>query len=201
MRRNEFSSSEDIDFEFVVQNAIVGYLGFNTKSGYPRIVPLNFTAIDRVVYFHGGKLGEKYESLMESPKVSFSIDVPYSFIPSYFESKKSACPATHFFKSIHIRGRGLLVNDLEEKTAAMNQLMIKYQPEGKYLKLSPEESIYKTPLLDVGVFKVEPDEITMKMKFGQNLSPTQFNVVLKSLENRGEELDMATIIEMKKRYP
>ena len=50
MRRNEFTSSEDIDFEFVVQKAIVGYLGINTKSGYPRIVPLNFTAIDQIIY-------------------------------------------------------------------------------------------------------------------------------------------------------
>lgn len=137
---------------------------------------------------------------MKSPKVSFSIDIPYSFIPSHFESKKSACPATHFFKSIHIRGVGLMVNDIEEKAVALNKLMIKYQPEGQYLELSPQENIYKKPLLNVAVFKIDPEEVTMKMKFGQNLSPTQFNIVLKSLEDRGEDLDFATITEMKKRY-
>ncbi|OLS26063.1 MAG: hypothetical protein HeimC2_16850 [Candidatus Heimdallarchaeota archaeon LC_2] len=200
MRRKEFKSSEDNDFDFVVQNAIVGYLGLNTKTGYPRIVPLNFVAIDQVIYFHGAKVGGKYDILMKSPKVSFSIDIPYSFIPSHFESKKSACPATHFFKSIHIRGVGLMVNDIEEKAVALNKLMIKYQPEGQYLELSPQENIYKKPLLNVAVFKIDPEEVTMKMKFGQNLSPTQFNIVLKSLEDRGEDLDFATITEMKKRY-
>ncbi len=201
MRRNEFSSSEDDDFNFIVQNAIVGYLGINTKSGYPRIVPLNFVAIDKMVYFHGAIGGEKYETLMKSPKISFSIDVPYSFIPSHFQSKKSACPATHFFKSIHIRGKGVIVNDAKEKAMMFNHMMKKYQPEGKYIELSADGNMYKKPLLDVAVFKVDPHEITMKIKLGQNLSQIKFSEVIKSLQERGEDLDLTTIAEMKKRYP
>lgn len=201
MRRDEHSSSSDEDFRYVTDNAIVGHLGLITPSGFPRIVPLNFVAINDVVYFHGAKSGEKFEILKNSPLVSFSIDIPYSFIPSYFESKKSACPATHFFKSIHIRGTGLIVNDIEEKAIAMNELMQKYQPEGKYVELSHQESMYRKPLSEVGVFKVEPKEITMKMKFGQSLSQTKFSVVIESLEERGDNLDLATIKEMKKRYP
>ncbi|MCE7735505.1 MAG: flavin-nucleotide-binding protein, partial [Candidatus Heimdallarchaeota archaeon] len=193
--------SSDEDFRYVADHAVVGHLGLIAPSGFPRIVPLNFAAINNVVYFHGAKEGEKFDILKNTPQVSFSIDIPYSFIPSYFESKKSACPATHFFKSVHIRGTGLIVNDMEEKAAAMNELMKKYQPEGKYVKLSPKESMYKKPLLDVGVFKVDPKEITMKMKFGQNLSETKFKAVIESLEERGDKLDLATIEEMKKRYP
>ncbi|MHA2097900.1 MAG: pyridoxamine 5'-phosphate oxidase family protein [Candidatus Kariarchaeaceae archaeon] len=201
MRRDEFTSSDAEDFNFITQNAIVGYLGLISKSGYPRIIPLNFTAIDQTVYFHGALEGEKYEILMENPKVSFSVDVPYSFIPSHFQSKKSACPATHFFKSLHIRGKGVMVSDVQEKSDMFNYMMKKYQPEGRYVKLSPDEQMYKKPLLDVGVFKVIPDEITMKIKFGQNMPQTKFDQVISSLTERGTKLDRATIVEMSKRYP
>lgn len=201
MRRDEHSSSSDDDFKYVADNAIVGHLGLITSSGFPRIVPLNFVAINDVVYFHGAKSGEKFDILKNTPQVSFSIDIPYSFIPSYFESKKSACPATHFFKSVHIRGTGFIVEDVDEKAVAMNKLMKKYQPEGKYVNLSSNEKMYRKPLLDVGVFKVDPKEITMKMKFGQNLSQNKFNAVIKSLEERGDKLDLTTINEMRNRYP
>lgn len=200
MRRDEFGSSENTDFSYIVNNAIVGHLGLISRSGYPRIVPLNFVAIDDIVYFHGAKEGEKYDLLIESPNVAFSIDIPYSFIPSHFQSKKSACPATHFFKSIHIRGKGLEVSDIPEKANALNHLMEKYQPEGKYVQMSASENMYIKPLEEVGVFKIQPDEITMKIKFGQNLSENKFNEVITALENRGEDLDKATIVEMKNRY-
>ena len=201
MRRDELSSSDDEDFDFIVNKAIVGHLGLISDSGFPRIVPLNFVANGKVIYFHGAKSGEKYDLLKSSPKASFSIDVPYSFIPSHFQSKKSACPATHFFKSIHIRGTGLIVTDLKEKVEAFNLMMQKYQPEGLYLPLSVEENIYKKPLLDVAVFKMDPLEITMKVKFGQNENQTKINQIISALEKRGDELDFATIAEMKKRYP
>ena len=89
MRRDEHSSSSDEDFRYVADHAVVGHLGLIAPSGFPRIVPLNFAAINNVVYFHGAKEGEKFDILKNTPQVSFSIDIPYSFIPSYFESKKT----------------------------------------------------------------------------------------------------------------
>jgi nitroimidazol reductase NimA-like FMN-containing flavoprotein (pyridoxamine 5'-phosphate oxidase superfamily) len=198
MRRDELSSSDPDDFKFIVERAEVGHLGLVDKNGYPRIVPLNFGAVETTIYFHGALEGEKYELLQSSPKASFSVDIPYSFIPSYYQSKNYACPATHFFKSIHIRGTGRIVEDVDEKASALQTLMEKYQPEGNYTKIDANESIYRKAIQEVGVYALDPKEITVKIKFGQNETPEKRNKIIEGLKKRDSEIDRATIEEIRK---
>ena len=77
-----------------------------TPDGYPRVVPINFATIGDRVYFHGACIGEKYDSFDANQKVTFSVDLPYAMIPSYWQDAEQACRANQFFKSALIRGRG-----------------------------------------------------------------------------------------------
>src|SRR4030043_2386185 len=93
-------------FTDIMKEAPVGHLGLVDASGYPRVVPLNFVFVRESIYFHGGKHGEKYHLLSCSPKVTFSVDVPYALIPSYWVNADRGCSITQFFKSVLIRGQG-----------------------------------------------------------------------------------------------
>lgn len=199
MRRSEFLSSDLSEFEEITGRAHTGYLGIMDYRGFPRIVPLNFVALDGDIYMHGAQEGEKYELMSSRPKASFSVDLPYALIPSYFTSKKSAVPTSYFFKSIHIRGNGSVIEDISLKAKALQAMMEKYQPEGRYTKITPENKIYKGALKEVAVFKVENQECTIKLKFGQNMNIKQINQVIAGLEERGLPADFETI-EMIRKY-
>src|SRR3990172_3309933 len=74
-------------------------------------------------------------------------------------------PMNFVFLNDAIKGKGKIVNDKKEKTNALNGLMKKYQPEGRYEPISPEMQV----LDEVAIIKVTPDMIRGKYKIGQNL--------------------------------
>lgn len=200
MRRYELSSNdEETDFKYLTQKVDIGQLGIVDKNGFPRIIPLNFVALDGSIYFHGAKDGEKFELFQLNPKVTFSIYQPYSYIPSYFTSGKYGCPATHFFKSLHIRGTGYLVDSVEEKAVALQALLAKYQGEERHQPIDHNSSLYKKALQNVAVFKINVIEITYKIKFGQNETDNTIQKIIDGLLDRGDDLDIATIEEVKAR--
>lgn len=198
MRRDELQSQDHSDFIYVMENALIGNLGLVDKNDFPRIVPLNFVAINRNIYFHGALDGEKYGLIQTSPKASFSVHIPYSFVPSYYQNEKYACPATHLFKSVHIRGIASMVTQIDEKAKALQKLMEKYQPGGRYTPISEDLSLYKNALKEVGVFMIRSDEITVKIKFGQNESDEVREAIIDLLTKRDTDLDRSTIEEMHK---
>ncbi|MFB5605194.1 MAG: pyridoxamine 5'-phosphate oxidase family protein [Nitrosarchaeum sp.] len=145
----------------------VGRISSIDENGYPQIIPMNFVYLDNFIYMHSHIKGEKIDNINRNNKVGFEVDRELEFLPSYFEDPKDASLADTLYISIVIKGRASLVTDREEKTIALNGLMKKYQPEGRY---DPIESTMRV-LNGVAVIKVLPDTLHGKYKIGQNLSP------------------------------
>jgi nitroimidazol reductase NimA-like FMN-containing flavoprotein (pyridoxamine 5'-phosphate oxidase superfamily) len=146
----------------------VGRISSIDENGYPQIIPMNFVYLDNCIYMHSHIKGEKIENIRRNSKVGFEVDRELEFLPSYFEDPKDASLADTLYISIVIKGKALLVIDKEEKTLALNGLMEKYQPEGRY---EPIQSSMR--VLDaVAVIKVVPDTINGKYKIGQHMQVT-----------------------------
>jgi hypothetical protein len=192
MRRSEYESHDPADFAHVTATATVGYLGLVTADGYPRVVPLNFVAVADRIYFHGAVKGEKYDVLKTGPKVTFSATLPYSYIPSYWISPKNACGGTMLYKSVLIKGQATLVDDSREKVMALRRLTEKYQPEGGHEPISPKRDAYKSVLKRTAVFRIDPDQIDVRVNVRQNKSVRYRRRLIARLEERGEQLDLAT---------
>ena len=161
----------------------------------PYSVPINFVKIEANIYFHGGKKGKKMEFIKNNTLASFSVVEPYSMIQSYFSSTENlACPATHFFKSIIIDGDIQIVDKYDEKVLALESLMKKLQPEGKYKPLNDE--VYKKVVDITEVFKLIPTELKGKIKLGQNLPKERFDMIVDHLEQRGSDIDKLTVRDM-----
>ncbi len=60
-----------------------------------------------------------------------------------------------------------------------------------------ERSEYDKVIKATAVVKIIPTEIRAKFKFGQHLNEERFGMILKYLEERGEIVDLDTIILMK----
>ena len=161
--RLEIKSKEKIK-EFLDKEH-VGRIATIDQNGYPQIIPMNFVFLNDAIYMHSHTKGEKLENVTRNDKVGFEVDRELEFLPSYFEDPKDAALADTLYISVVIKGKGKIVNDRQEKTNALNGLMKKYQPEGRYEPISPE-----MPVLDeVAIIKVTPEVIRGKYKIGQNL--------------------------------
>ncbi|WP_334075782.1 MULTISPECIES: pyridoxamine 5'-phosphate oxidase family protein [Paenibacillus] len=201
MRRKEFAVEDDREVEQFLREMSFGFLGTVGADGWSRVTPLNFVYDGRCFYFHGSLSGEKMKHLKQDPRVSFTVAKEYAIIPSYFTDPQLACPATAFFKSVMVRGLAEPVQSPEEKAAALTLFMQKLQPEGEYDPITVEDPKYIGQLKAVSLYKIVPEEISAKFKFGQNLNEDRFSNIVAGLEHRNLELDSETAALMKRFCP
>jgi uncharacterized protein len=201
MRRKEFSISEQEEINQFLTGMSFGFLATEGDDGYPHLTPLNFAYCNGHIYFHGARAGQKMRELAAKKQVSFAVAKEYAIIPSYYSDPKLACPATAYFKSVHIRGTAEPIEDLNEKAEALTALMEKLQPEGGYTLISPKDPAYRPELKAVSVVRLTMDEITAKFKFGQNLEETRREEIRGKLTERGGALDAETAELMRKYCP
>jgi len=143
----------------------VGRIASIDENGFPQIIPMNFVFLNDAIYMHSHTKGEKLDNIRRNEKVGFEVDRELEFLPSYFEDPKDASLADTLYISVVVKGTGSIVEDRNEKTLALNGLMKKYQPEGRYDPLKPEMEVVD----EVAIIKVEPDSFRGKYKIGQNL--------------------------------
>jgi uncharacterized protein len=201
VRRKEFSIEEHKEIENFLNEMSFGYLGTVGEDGFPHLTPLNYVYWDGSLYFHGSHAGAKMREIAEAGKVSFAVAKEYAIIPSYYSDERLACPATAFFKSVHIRGLAEKVVDLEEKAKVLTALMEKLQPEGGYDPITPEDSEYRKALKAVAVVRIAVEELTAKFKFGQNMEETRRSGIVEKLGERGRPDDAETAELMRKYCP
>jgi len=145
----------------------VGRVASIDANGFPQIIPMNFVFLNDAVYMHSHVKGEKLDNITRNNKVGFEADRELEFLPSYFEDPHNASLADTLYISVVIKGVASFVSDREEKTLALNGLMEKYQPEGKYDPIQSEMRVLDA----VNVFKVTPQTLHGKYKIGQHMRP------------------------------
>ena len=136
------------------------------ENGYPQIIPMNFVLINNIVYVHSHIRGEKLNNIKRNSKVGFEVDKNLEFLPSYFFDPNDASLADTLYISVVIKGEAVIVSDSTEKALALNALMKKYQPEGKYEPMRENMQV----LNQVAVIKILPNEMNGKYKIGQHMS-------------------------------
>ncbi|WP_019640645.1 pyridoxamine 5'-phosphate oxidase family protein [Paenibacillus fonticola] len=202
MRRKEFAmSGNKQEVESFLHEMSFGFLGTVDKDGRCRVTPINFVYSHNCFYFHGSLAGEKMKHLKANPQASFTVAKEYAIIPSYFSHPELACPATAFFKSVMVQGHVEIVDDLQEKAHAFTRFMEKLQPEGGYAPIDPANPRYAGQLKAVALFRLVPETMSAKFKFGQNLQENRFNNIIQGLQDRNGEGDHKTAEHMYKYCP
>ena len=197
MRRKEFEVREEKSVEEVLKKAEIGYLAFNGPDGWPRVTPLNFVYDGRVLW-HGAIAGERFECLQRDPRATFVAVSAQVYLPSYLTSEESAAAATTAFKSVQVRGRCRPIDDPEEKCTVLNGLLKKYQPEGRYKKISPRDALYSKILPVTGVYALAAEEVVGKFKFAQNKSELERRKIGAFLKESGALADLIIAEEILK---
>jgi nitroimidazol reductase NimA-like FMN-containing flavoprotein (pyridoxamine 5'-phosphate oxidase superfamily) len=195
MRRKEFAVREPERINEVLKAAEIGYLAFNGPDGWPRITPLNFVYDGRILW-HGAVAGERFACLRHDPRATFTAVSLQLYLPSHFLSEENATSATVAFKSVLVRGRCKFIEDPEEKCFALNRLMEKYQPEGRFKRISPNDPMYEKVLRATGVFALTVEEVSGKFKFVQNKSKEDREKIIAQLKEKGSSIDLMVAKEI-----
>jgi uncharacterized protein len=195
VRRKEFEVAEKSRMEEVLRRAEIGYLAFNGTDGWPRLTALNY-AYDGRVLWHGAVAGERFECLKKDPRASFFTVSLQTYLPSHFLSEENATGSSVAFKSVAVRGTCGFIEDPTEKCAILNLLMEKYQPEGRYTRVSPEDEMYKKVLRATGVFALVPETMTGKFKFSQQKTEEERTRIVAKLRERGNPSDLLAADEI-----
>ena len=121
----------------------VGRISTIDSDGFPQTIPMNFVYLDGAVYMHSHVRGEKLDNVTRNGKAGFEVDRELEFLPSYFEDPLDASLADTLYVSVVIKGVASIVTDRKEKTLALNGLMEKYQPEGRYEPIRPDMRVLR----------------------------------------------------------
>ena len=167
----------------------VGRICSIDKDGYPQVIPMNFVFLDDAIYMHSHTKGEKLDNIRANNKVGFEVDRELEFLPSYFSHPTDASQADTLYISVVIKGTGVLIDDKREKTLALNGLMEKYQPEGRYEKIQSEMRVVD----EVAIIKVIPKTIHGKYKIGQHMDRISRTVLAKNILMRNSPTAKETL--------
>lgn len=108
------------EVEQILNHGEVGRLGL-CRDARPYVVPLCYYYDGKAVYFHGAPRGRKIDCIKDGGRACFLVD-------HLLEVQKSEhpCKFNVAFKSVMVEGAITLVEDEEEKMAALQGLVARY---------------------------------------------------------------------------
>ena len=149
MRRKDRQLSRE-EAITLLEQCEYGILATADKDGAPYAVPLSYVYQDGRIYFHCAIQGHKLDNMAANSRVSFCVvtDTKPVYVTDF----------TTYYKSVVVFGQARLVEEVEEKTAALRGLCMKYLPDSADKIESNIEKYNKRTL----VYAVEAEVISGK---------------------------------------
>ena len=104
----------------ILHRGTSGVLALAGDEGYPYAVPISYVYDGEKLYFHSAKAGHKLDAILREPKASFCVIDQDQILPEEY---------TTYFRSVIAFGRIHILEDEEEKRAAIEKLALKYAPD------------------------------------------------------------------------
>jgi nitroimidazol reductase NimA-like FMN-containing flavoprotein (pyridoxamine 5'-phosphate oxidase superfamily)/ribosomal protein S18 acetylase RimI-like enzyme len=190
MRRDLFRSSPATALD-VLRRAAFVHLATTTPEGAPVLRALDAALLDDGIYFHGARAGEKARCMGRPAVVSAEQLVAH--LPSWMIDPLHACGASTLYRSVQVHGTLLAVEEPGPKARALEVLVRRWQPEGRYAPIDAADASYRGELAGTLVFRVTLERVDGKDKLCQNRRPEETLRILAGLWERGGSGDVEAI--------
>lgn len=154
MRKQSRQMRSEEDVDALLREAPVGRLG-TCYQGEAYVVPLNYVYFNGMVYFHSALEGKKIRNMVENPRVCFEVDEILEFTA---DASGKACEYGVNFRSVIVSGTARLVEDTPTKAQALEALMAKYAPGGRFNPFTAKD------IASVAVWEIKIEEKAGKRK-------------------------------------
>jgi nitroimidazol reductase NimA-like FMN-containing flavoprotein (pyridoxamine 5'-phosphate oxidase superfamily) len=130
MRLRTITSQDEI--LGIIKAAQWCHMAMVDAEGAPYVIPMNFGFRDGVIYLHGAREGKKITILQNNPSVCLNFSTDQAL---RFQSEEVACSYSMKYRSVLAYGRVDFIEDMAEKTAALDIIMSQYS--GRSFRYNP----------------------------------------------------------------
>jgi nitroimidazol reductase NimA-like FMN-containing flavoprotein (pyridoxamine 5'-phosphate oxidase superfamily)/ribosomal protein S18 acetylase RimI-like enzyme len=183
----------------LLKRAPAVHLATTLPDGTPVLRALDASVLEDGVYFHGARAGEKARCLGRPAVVAAEEIVAH--LPSWMTHPTHASAASTLYRSVQIHGTLREIVDPAEKARALEGLMRRWQPEGRYDPIDPAHPRSAGELKGTLVFAVPFERVDGKEKLCQNRSAEEILGILAGLWERGDRGDAEAIEAIREANP
>jgi hypothetical protein len=145
MEEQGFIDSRE-EMEKILQEEEIGYLGLSLE-GSPYVVPLNYSYGNGKIVFHCGLKGKKLDYLKSNPRVCFAVGRQ----PGAVREHAGGNPCHVDSDSVICYGEARVIEDLNERQAALNSFNRRFSPEAADISL---ERVMKCCAVEIKILEM-----------------------------------------------
>jgi predicted FMN-binding regulatory protein PaiB len=167
----------------------LGRLVTVSPAGLPHIGIYPFLYLDSGIEMHLNRADHQLADLQAQPRCLFEVDDVLATIPSYWVHPENAVMATAYHRCVIFECEAAVFEDAAVLAAQQSRLLARYQPEGGFRKLAPDDSLYRGALGHIAALRLTIKARQVKFKLGQNRPPAVRAEIIRELRRRGRPND------------
>jgi predicted FMN-binding regulatory protein PaiB len=158
-------------------------------EGRPHIGLYPFVYAAGVIEMHLHRADEQFADLRSQARCVFEVDEVLGTVPSYWIDPKDAVKATAYHRTVVFECEAVLSQDPAELAAQQTRLLARYQPEGGFSPVMPEDDLYRMALRHIVAVRLEIKARQVKFKLAQNRPLEARRKIVGALRERGRPMD------------
>ncbi len=158
-------------------------------DGIPHVGLYPFVRSAATVDLHVVREDEVAVDLRARPRCVFEVDEPLGVIPSYWVHAEYGGSATAYHRTVIFECTATVLDDPAAVAAQQQRLMARYQPEGGFRAIDPDDPLYRGALRQLAAVRLSVNRVRTKFKLGQNRPPETREKIVQFLRERGRPND------------
>jgi predicted FMN-binding regulatory protein PaiB len=158
-------------------------------DGMPHIGLYPFVYGGATIDLHLVRADELVADLKARPRCVFEVDEVLGVIPSYWVHAEYAGSATAYHRTVIFECAATVVEEAAAVAAQQVDLLARYQPEGGFRALRPDDPLYTGALAQLAAVRLTIQSVRAKFKLGQNRPPESRRNIIAHLRERGRPSD------------
>ena len=155
------------------------------EGGLPHLGLYPFLYTGDAIEVHLVRTDEQIVDLAARPRCLFEVDEVLGTIPSYWVHPENAVMATAYHRTVVFDCEATVSADAAELAAQQMRLLTRYQPEGGFRPLAPDDPLYRGAIAHIAAVRLDIRSRRVKFKLGQNRSvDTRAKIVEQLLKRR-----------------
>ena len=158
-------------------------------DGTPHVGLYPFVRSEGTIDLHLVREDEVAVDLRARPRCVFEVDEPLGVIPSYWVHAEYGGSATAYHRTVIFECTATVMEDPALVAAQQRRLLARYQPEGGFRPIDPDDALYRGALRQLAAVSLAVERVRTKFKLGQNRPPETRRKVVQFLRERGRPND------------
>jgi predicted FMN-binding regulatory protein PaiB len=184
-----YTNIPEAELERFVRSQELGRLITVAEDGTPHIGLYPFAYDGSAFEIHLVRTDEQVVDLRARARCMFEVDEVLATIPSYWVDPENAIMATAYHRTAMFECDAAVSNDARELAAQQMRLLARYQPEGGFRPVTPEDPMYRGAIHHIAAVRLEVRGRRAKFKLAQNRPPDVRAKIAEALRKRGRPND------------